>query len=44
MKFSSKDKYQRWLAYGHVSGVFEKTPGNQPVMITGKRHRVCHKR
>jgi hypothetical protein len=44
MKFSSKEKYQRWLAYGHVSGVFAKAHGNQPVIIRGKPHRVCHKR
>jgi len=44
MRFKNKSNYQKWLAYGHGTGVFERTPGNQPVCIAGKRHRVKHNR
>lgn len=40
--FKSKAAYKAWLAYGHASGEFEKTPGNQPVSIKGKSHKVKH--
>lgn len=40
--FRSKEAYNRWLAYGHTSGVFEKTPGHQQVSIQGKPHTVKH--
>jgi hypothetical protein len=42
MNFKSKGAYQNWLAYGHASGEFAKTPGNQPVSIQGKSHKVEH--
>jgi hypothetical protein len=42
MNFKSKGAYQKWLAYGHASGEFAKTPGNQPVSIKGKSHNVEH--
>jgi len=42
MNFKSKADYKRWLAYGHMHGQFEKTPGNQPVSIQGKSHPVEH--
>ena len=40
--FKSKEAYRKWLAYGHLSGVFKKTPGHQKVTIKGKPHRVKH--
>lgn len=40
--FKSKAAYKKWLAYGHISGVFENTPGNQPVKIKGKAKKVNH--
>lgn len=43
MDFGSKEKYRNWLAYGHMSGEFARVPGNQPISIRGKKHRVRHK-
>jgi hypothetical protein len=42
MNFSSPEAYKRWLAYGHMHGAFEKSPGNTPVKIAGKSHKVEH--
>lgn len=42
VNFSSKAKYKKWLAYGHIHHQFENTPGNQPVTIKGKKHKVKH--
>lgn len=44
MRFKSKKTYRNWLAYGHSTGIFERTPGNQPVFIAGKRKCVRHER
>jgi hypothetical protein len=41
--FKSNAAYRKWLAYGHASGEFAKTPGNQPVKIKGKKKKVKHK-
>jgi hypothetical protein len=43
-RFSSKEAYKRWLAYGHIRGAFAKTPGHQQIIIKGKKHKVKHKR
>lgn len=40
--FSSKAGYKKWLAYGHMHGDFAKSPGNTPVKIKGKAHKVAH--
>jgi hypothetical protein len=42
MNFKSPAAYKAWLAYGHASGEFERTPGNQAVSIGGKAHNVKH--
>jgi hypothetical protein len=42
MNFKSNAAYKAWLGYGHASGEFAKTPGNQPVSIKGKSHNVQH--
>ena len=42
MNFRSKAAYRRWLAYGHATGVFAKTPGHVKVYIRGKPHKVKH--
>lgn len=42
MNFKSNAAYKAWLGYGHASGEFAKTPGNQPVSIKGKSHNVSH--
>lgn len=42
MNFSSNANYKKWLAYGHATGVFERTPGNTPVSINGKHKKVQH--
>lgn len=42
LNFKSKEAYQKWLAHGHISKVFEKTPGNQRIKIHGRVHRVKH--
>jgi len=44
MNFRSYESYRNWLAYGHATGVFEKTPGHVKVYIQGKKHRVKHTR
>jgi hypothetical protein len=41
--FKSNKAYKSWLAYGHASGEFAKTPGNQKVSIKGKPKKVKHK-
>ncbi len=40
--FKSADAYKKWLAYGHMHGEFERTPGNTPVKIKGKPKKVNH--
>lgn len=42
MNFKSPAAYKAWLAYGHATGEFEKTPGNQAVSIKGQPHKVQH--
>lgn len=42
MRFKNKEAYRNWLAYGHATKAFERTPGHQRVMIAGKPHRVKH--
>jgi len=42
MHFKSKESYRKWCAYGHATGVFEKTPGHVKVYIRGKPHKVKH--
>jgi hypothetical protein len=42
MNFKSPAAYKAWLAYGHATGEFERTPGNQAVSIGGKAHNVKH--
>lgn len=42
--FQSKGAYKKWLAYGHMHGDFAKSPGNTPVKIKGKSHKVMHKK
>ena len=44
LHFKTKKGYMKWLAHGHISGVFEKTPGNQKIFIDGKPHKVKHKK
>jgi hypothetical protein len=44
MNFRSKKSYKRWLAYGHATGVFEKTPGHVEVYIRGRKHKVNHRK
>ena len=41
INFKSKGDYNKWLAYGHASGAFDK-PGHQKVYIRGKSHKVKH--
>ena len=40
--FKSKDAYDRYVAYGNMHGDFKKSPGNTPVKIRGKTHKVKH--
>jgi len=42
--FKTRKDYQKWLAFGHIKGVFEATPGTQKVYIGGKLHKVKHKK
>lgn len=44
LNFKSKAAYRRYLAYGHIHKVFEKTPGVQKIYIRGKVHHVKHRR
>ncbi len=37
--FKNKEDYQKWLAYGHMHGVFH---GHTPVSIHGSEHSVKH--
>lgn len=42
INFKSTGAYKKYLAYGHMHGVFEATPGNQAVKIANKTHKVVH--
>lgn len=42
MNFKSKAAMKKWMAFGHMSGVFAKSKGNTPVKIRGKAHKVKH--
>lgn len=42
VNFKSSANYGKWLAYGHMNGVFAKSPGNTPVQIKGKPKKVNH--
>lgn len=42
MNFKDAASYKKWLAYGHMHGEFEKSPGNTPIKIKGKSHKVKH--
>ena len=41
--FSSVSAYKKWLAFGHASGEFAKTPGHQKISIKGNKKEVKHK-
>jgi hypothetical protein len=40
--FKSKAAYLKWIKYGHASGEFKETPGNQSVSIRNKNKKVEH--
>jgi hypothetical protein len=40
--FKSKAAYKKWVAWGNMHGAFKKSPGNTPVKIKGKSHKVKH--
>jgi hypothetical protein len=42
LNFKSKAAYMRWLKWGHIHKVFERTPGSQRITIRGKKHTVKH--
>jgi hypothetical protein len=44
MNFRSWEAYRKWLAYGHIHGLFKKTPGHVRVKIRGRPHKVKHSR
>ena len=41
MKFSSKEAYQKWLAYGKIHQKMDGS-GRKRVTIQGKNHSVKH--
>lgn len=41
INFKTTAGYKKWLAYGHIHGVFKK-PGHVRVKIHGKVHKVKH--
>ena len=43
LHFKSKVGYHKWLAYGHMRGLF-KVPGNKRIVIKGRLLKVKHKR
>jgi hypothetical protein len=44
MRFKDWESYRKWLAYGHIHGVFEKAPGHVEVFVGGKKHSPKHTR
>lgn len=44
LNFSSKKAFKKYAAYGHMHGVFARSPGNTPIKIRGKAHKVSHKK
>jgi hypothetical protein len=42
--FKNKKSYSKWLAWGHMHKVFETTPGNQTIILHGKKHKVKHRK
>ena len=39
LHFKSKAGYKKWLAHGHIHGLFH---GKKRIKIRGKTHRVKH--
>jgi len=44
MNFKSEEDYRKWLAFGHIHGIFKKTKGHVKVLIGGKPHKVNHQK
>lgn len=44
LHFKNKRNYIKWVRYGHATGVFKKTPGNQEIVIVGRKHKPKHKK
>lgn len=44
LHFKNQEAYNKWLAFGHIHGQFKQTPGHQNIVISGKPHKVKHKR
>lgn len=42
MNFSSVEAYHKWLGYIESNGLAQSSPGNTPVSINGKEHKVDH--
>lgn len=42
LNFKNKESYQKYLAHGHIHGEFKMSPGNTPIKIAGKPHKVKH--
>jgi hypothetical protein len=42
LHFKSGEGYRKWLAFGHIHKVFEKTAGHQKIVLRRKPHRVEH--
>lgn len=42
LHFKNKEAYRKYLAYGHIHGDFERTAGNQKIVISGHKHKVKH--
>jgi hypothetical protein len=42
MDFKSKEAYGKWLGYVKANDL-DKAPGNTPIKIKGKTHKVNHK-
>lgn len=41
LNFKTKEGYKKWIAYGHIHGVFKKH-GHTNIKIRGKAHKVIH--
>jgi len=40
--FATQEAYRKWLAYGHIRGLFAKKKGHTEIYIGGKKRKVEH--
>lgn len=42
INFKSMEAERKYMAHGNIHGEFARSPGNTPVTVGGKAHKVDH--